>query len=415
MKRKRKLKKIPKIIIITLIILVLLFLGYKTYSKHLNNNPKEPNNQQKEPTEPVEKHYEASLIAVGDNLIHSSLYRDANRHAGGNGYGTDAFDFKPMLTYIKEIVKNYDIGYYNQETILGGTELGLSDYPVFNSPYEAGDAMLDAGFNLVSLATNHTVDRGKSAVENSCKYWNSKKDILTAGSYCSTEERNEIKIAEKNNITYTMLNYTYGTNGMPVSNDYLVNIWPTDTDNINNPEKDTKYQAYKEQVKKDIESIRDKVDVLMVAMHWGIEYNFDINSYQEDAAKFLSSLGVDIIIGTHPHVVEPVTWIDNTLVIYSLGNFLSAHEVVNIANRVGLMTSIDITKKVNGDNKEITLSNLSNDLIYTYHNNYTNFKIIPFSNKDIYNYLDNADEIYNKYSSIVKKLDNNINVLELPA
>ena len=90
-----------------------------------------------------------------------------------------------MITNIKEIVSNYDIGYYNQETILGGTELGLKDFPTFNSPYEAGDAMIDAGFNLVSLATNHTMDSGKKAVENSCKYWNSKENVLTAGSYCS--------------------------------------------------------------------------------------------------------------------------------------------------------------------------------------------------------------------------------------
>ena len=419
MKRKRKLKKIPKIIIITLIILVLLFLGYKTYSKHLNNNPKEPNNQQKEPTEPVEKHYEASLIAVGDNLIHSSLYRDANRHAGGNGYGTNAFDFKPMLTYIKEIVKNYDIGYYNQETILGGTELGLSDYPVFNSPYEAGDAMLDAGFNLVSLATNHTVDRGKSAVENSCKYWNSKKDILTAGSYCSTEERNEIKIAEKNNITYTMLNYTYGTNGMPVSNDYLVNVWPTDTDNINNPEKDTKYQAYKEQVKKDIESVRDKVDVLIVAMHWGVEYTHNPTEYEKDMANYLSSLGVDVIIGTHPHVIQPVTWINNTLVIYSLGNFISAQyqnqsTCTYYKCTVGLMTNFKIEKTVKDNEKTIKITNVENELIYNYYNQSTwrGFIVIPFSNPDIANYLPNYQKVYETYKEVVQRLDNNMVVKE---
>ncbi len=419
MKRKRKLKKIPKIIIITLIILVLLFLGYKTYSKHLNNNPKEPNNQQKEPTEPVEKHYEASLIAVGDNLIHSSLYRDANRHAGGNGYGTDAFDFKPMLTYIKEIVKNYDIGYYNQETILGGTELGLSDYPVFNSPYEAGDAMLDAGFNLVSLATNHTVDRGKSAVENSCKYWSSKKDILTAGSYCSTEERNEIKIAEKNNITYTMLNYTYGTNGMPVSNDYLVNVWPTDTDNINNPEKDTKYQAYKEQVKKDIESVRDKVDVLIVAMHWGVEYTHNPTEYEKDMANYLSSLGVDVIIGTHPHVIQPVTWINNTLVIYSLGNFISAQyqnqsTCTYYKCTVGLMTNFKIEKTVKDNEKTIKITNVENELIYNYYNQSTwrGFIVIPFSNPDIANYLPNYQKVYETYKEVVQRLDNNMVVKE---
>ena len=307
-KRKRKLKKKVKItLIILLIVGISIYPIYKITHKETTSN-KTDNNK----IEEKEKHYELSLIAVGDNLIHGSVYREANKHANYNGY-----DFKPIITNIKEIVSNYDVAYYNQETILGGTELGLSDYPTFNSPYEAGDAMIDAGFNLVSLATNHTMDSGKKAVENSCKYWNEKKEVLTSGSYCSEEEKNEIRIKEKNNITYTMLNYTYGTNGMPVPNDYLVNVWPTDIDNINNPEKDTKYQAYKTKVKEDIEKVRDKVDLLIVAMHWGVEYTHNPTEYEKDMASYLSSLGVDLIIGTHPHVIQPVTWIDNPLVIYS--------------------------------------------------------------------------------------------------
>ena len=97
-----------------------------------------------------------------------------------------------------------------------------------------------------------------------------------------------------------MLNYTYGTNGMPVANDYLVNVWPTDIDNINNPEKDTKYQAYKKQVKEDIDKVKDKVDFLIVAMHWGVEYTHEPTAYEKDMASYLASLGVNLIIGTHP-------------------------------------------------------------------------------------------------------------------
>ena len=105
-----------------------------------------------------------------------------------------------MYTYLKEIVSKYDLAYYNQETILGGSEIGLSSYPAFNSPYEVGDAMIDAGFNLVSLATNHTLDRGTKAVINSRNYWNGQKDVLAVGSYSSTEERNQEKIITKNNM-----------------------------------------------------------------------------------------------------------------------------------------------------------------------------------------------------------------------
>lgn len=407
-KRKRKLKKKVKITLIILLIIGLsIYPIYKITHKETTSN-KTDNNK----IEEKEKHYELSLIAVGDNLIHGSVYRDANKHANYNGY-----DFKPMITNIKEIVSNYDIAYYNQETILGGTELGLSDYPTFNSPYEAGDAMIDAGFNLVSLATNHTMDSGKKAVENSCKYWNEKKEVLTSGSYCSEEEKNEIRIKEKNNITYTMLNYTYGTNGMPVPNDYLVNVWPTDIDNINNPEKDTKYQEYKTKVKEDIEKVRDKVDLLIVAMHWGVEYTHNPTEYEKDMASYLSSLGVDLIIGTHPHVIQPVTWIDNTLVIYSLGNFLSAQyqnksTCTYYKCTTGLMTSLKVEKIEKGKNKEIKITNIENELIYNYYNQSTwrGFKIIPFSNPEIKEYLTDYKKVYDTYKEVVQRLDNTMYV-----
>ena len=407
-KRKRKLKKKVKItLIILLIVGISIYPIYKITHKETTSN-KTDNNK----IEEKEKHYELSLIAVGDNLIHGSVYRDANKHANYNGY-----DFKPIITNIKEIVSNYDVAYYNQETILGGTELGLSDYPTFNSPYEAGDAMIDAGFNLVSLATNHTMDSGKKAIENSCNYWNEKKEVLTSGSYCSEEEKNEIRIKEKNNITYTMLNYTYGTNGMPVPNDYLVNVWPTDIDNINNPEKDTKYQAYKTKVKEDIEKVRDKVDLLIVAMHWGVEYTHNPTEYEKDMASYLSSLGVDLIIGTHPHVIQPVTWIDNTLVIYSLGNFLSAQyqnqsTCTYYKCTTGLMTSLKVEKIEKGKNKEIKITNIENELIYNYYNQSTwrGFKIIPFSNPEIKEYLTDYKKVYDTYKEVVQRLDNTMYV-----
>lgn len=413
-KKKRKVKLWFKIFLFLIVVVILLGCGYIFYNTYLKDNDVTNENKENEVTKIEEKKYEVSLIAVGDNLIHSSLYKDANRHANYNGY-----DFKPMLTYIKEIVTNYDIGYFNQETILGGTELGLSDYPTFNSPYEVGDAMIDAGFNLVSLATNHTVDRGKRAVENSCAYWKLQSNVLTAGSYCSDEERNEIKIAEKNNITYTMLNYTYGTNGMPVANDYLVNVWSTNLD-INDPSRDTKYQNYKEQVKEDIERVRDKVDVLIVAMHWGVEYTHNPTEYEKDMANYLASLGVDVIIGTHPHVIQPVTWIDDTLVIYSLGNFISAQyqnysTCTNYKCTVGLMTSFKIEKTVYGDDVTIKIDNVENELIYNYYNQSTwrGFKVIPFSNPDIANYLPNYKTVYETYKEVVQRLDSSMYVKEV--
>ena len=401
MRNKRKKDKVLRIFVVLIILIIGIYFGY---NKLLNNH----NNISSDSKVNVDDNNHStsiSLIMAGDNLINDKLYNAAKKDDG-------SYDFKSMYSYIKDIVKNYDLAYYNQETILGGSEIGVSSYPAFNSPYEVGDATIDTGFNLVSLATNHTLDRGEKAIINSLNYWNNKSNVLTSGSYLSNNDRNKVNIKEVNNITYTMLNYTYGTNGIkvPEGKEYLVNIWPCTG---NNPDNDTKYQEYKEVVKKDILRVRDKVDLLIVAMHFGVEYTHVPTNYQIDMAEFLSSLGVDIIIGTHPHVIMPITYINDTLVIYSLGNFLSAQDTNNDYNTtVGLLSSIKITKNIDKDNNSsIKLSDLNNELIYT--TNKDGYKIIPFSNPDIKDYLNDYERVYNKYANIVRSIDSNININSL--
>ena len=405
--KHRKQRKISILIITLLIVSISLVCIYFNKEKIFISTLTTNDNTVKEPVieEIKEEIFKATMIMAGDNLIHSSIYKDAS--IGNNNY-----DFRKMYDLIKPIVENYDIAYYNQETILGGKELGVDDYPTFNSPQEVGDAMIDCGFNLVSLATNHTMDTGERAVLNSRVFWNSKEDVLAVGSYSSFEERNNISVREVNNISYTMLNYTYGTNGInvPKGKEYLVNVWPTDL-YLNDVSRDTKYQEYKEQVKKDIESVRDSVDVLIVAMHWGVEYTHEPTAYQKDMAQYLASLDVDIIIGTHPHVIQPITFIDDTLVIYSLGNLISAqYQDANYNKMVGLMTSLEIEKKVKEDDITITISNIDNELIYTYYKNWRNFKVVPFSNSVIKDYLPNYNSVYNRYKEIVQRYDSNISV-----
>ncbi len=401
MRNKRKKDKVLRIFVVLIILIIGIYFGY---NKLLNNH----NNISSDSKVNVDDNNHStsiSLIMAGDNLINDKLYNAAKK-------GDGSYDFKSMYSYIKDIVKNYDLAYYNQETILGGSEIGVSSYPAFNSPYEVGDATIDTGFNLVSLATNHTLDRGEKAIINSLNYWNNKSNVLTSGSYLSNDDRNKVNIKEVNNITYTMLNYTYGTNGIkvPEGKEYLVNIWPCTG---NNPDNDTKYQEYKEVVKEDILRVRDKVDLLIVAMHFGVEYTHVPTNYQIDMAEFLSSLGVDIIIGTHPHVIMPITYINDTLVIYSLGNFLSAQDTNNDYNTtVGLLSSIKITKNIDKDNNSsIKLSDLNNELIYT--TNKDGYKIIPFSNPDIKDYLNDYERVYNKYANIVRSIDSSININSL--
>lgn len=353
---------------------------------------------------PVIEDYKVSLFAVGDTLIHDAVYYDAETNEiGPDGY--PIYDFKPMFTEIAPLVQQHDLAFYNQETIIGGKNLGLSNYPRFNSPDEIGLNMLDIGFNIVNLATNHVMDKDLEGLRYSTKFWETQekeKNIYTTGSYTTQEKRDNIKIAEKNGITYAVLAYTYGTNGLPVPEgyEYMVNVWTVYGDE--------NYEAYKEQVKKDIQSVRDKVDVLIVSMHWGNEYVYEPSWYQEDAAKFLSEQGVDIIIGTHPHVIEPVEYVGNTLVIYSLGNFVSAQEDED--TRVGMMVSLDINKHVEGDTKTITINNIKADLTWTYHQGYRKFKVIPFYNLNddlLYNY----QNIYEKYKKIINpKNDERIQV-----
>lgn len=342
--------------------------------------------ESKEKNESKEEVSKLSLVMVGDALLHSSVYNDA--------YKNGVYDFTSQLEYIKPIVSKYDLAFYNQETILGGTEIGLSDYPTFNSPQEFGDAMIDAGFNIVNLATNHTLDRGEQAVINSANYWKT-KDVLTAGSYASFEEASKINIKEKNGIKYALLSYTYGTNGIsvPSGKEYLVNLYSD------------------EQAKRDIEAVRDDVDLLLVSMHWGTEYRTEPTDEQKRQAEYLASLGADIIIGTHPHVIEPITYIDDTLVIYSLGNFISAQSTNNDYNTmVELMTMVDVVKTAKDGKSEIKLENLNNELLYNYYkkgSRWYDFKVIPFSQMNE-SYNSDYKRLYEKYSNVVRMYNSDI-------
>ncbi len=324
---------------------------------------------------------ELSVFVAGDALIHQSVYNDAKQEDG-------RYDFSAMLEALRPVVAKYDLAFYNQETILGGSKLGLSTYPAFNSPQEFGDNMLSLGFNLVSLANNHTLDRGEKAILSSLEYW-SNKPILYAGSYGSFAERNSHKILEKNGIKYALLAYTYGTNGIPVpkGKEYLVNVYT------------------KDMLANDIKAIRQKVDFLMVSMHWGIEYDFNPSKEQEELARFLSNLGVDLVIGTHPHVVQKAEWINDTLVYYSLGNLISGQRGTN--KRIGMLGSVNVKKIKDG---KVKLSNPRAELIYTYYNqSFRNFKLMWFDEINE-NILPNHKNIYKEYINIITQGKGDIGV-----
>ena len=375
-----------------MILLGLAFYALSAIEQTSNPNtaPNTPYIETAQPAIPSEKEdikahssQKLKLIMAGDALLHTGVYKDAEYMRVLDSGIVYSYDFTKMLTLIAPIIKHYDLAFYNQETILGGKELGLSSYPTFNSPQEFGQNMLDLGFNMVSLANNHTLDKGEKGVRAMLDFWHRQEsriaDLCIAGSYSSFEDREKMRIFEKNGITYAMLAYTYGTNGIPIpkGKEYLVNVYT------------------KSMLKQDIQKLRSKVDLLIVSMHWGIEYDFSPSKEQRELAQFLADLGVDIIIGNHPHVIQPIERIGNTLVIYSLGNFISAQKGTH--KRIGMLAGIDIIKK----NNTIKLKNLRAELIYTYYDaSIRNFKVYPFKKLDD-SILPNHKRIYKEYLEII--------------
>ena len=331
----------------------------------------------------------ASLVMVGDALMHMGV---VNAYKKGNTY-----DYSGLFKYVGPIIKNYDLRYYNQETVLGGTSLKLSGYPQFNSPQEVGESFLKQGFNLISLATNHTMDNysrtGGKTLNNANTFWKKYKDeVIAAGSYLSQEDRDEIIIREVNGIKYAFLSYTEQTNGLPVPSgkSYLCNVYS------------------KEKVKADVLKYRDKVDVIMLAMHWGSEYTNTPTSSEKEKANYLASLGVDIVIGSHPHVIQPMTYIGNTLVIYSLGNFVSSQSGYN--KLTGLMASCNIVKTIYHGKTTISIEDPTAEFIYTNKNN--KFVVYPYSELNN-NILSGYKTYYDKFKKIVTSMSDKIKVKEL--
>lgn len=330
-----------------------------------------------------------SLIMIGDSLIHGAVYQDAKT--------TNGYDFKPMFSEIKDIFESSELRFYNQESILGGSELGVSSYPQFNSPYEAGDAYMDMKFNLVSLANNHTLDRGYysgyKTIINSRAYWDKQEGVIATGSFATQEQRDEVIVKEINGIKYGLLAYTMETNGLVAPSDkkFYMNVYDRET------------------VKKDVEKLRDKVDLLMVSMHWGVEYSHSITNIQKDEAKYLSDLGVDVVIGTHPHVVQPIEFIGNTMVVYSLGNFISAQ--IGVEKLTGLVARITVNKTVVDDKTYIKLTNPQADLVYTCKSTVCGHYKVYRYDKLTSNILPNSKLYYDKFMNIVRSMDNNIGTI----
>lgn len=279
---------------------------------------------------------ELILLMVGDILLHTPVEESALQPDG-------SYRFDEIFANTKESIQSADLALVNQEVILGGAELGISGYPAFNAPFEAGDALVDAGFDVICHSTNHALDKGKKGLLNCTSYWRENHpQIAVLGINDSAEAQSDIYIYEQNGISVAILNYTYGTNGIPLPEDmpYAVNLLD------------------KEKVTADIKLAEELADFTIVCPHWGTEYRLTSDSMQEKWTNIFLENGVDLVLGTHPHVIEPIEWVRDEasghqmLVYYSLGNYVNwtSGTGAGVANRmVGGMAEITLSLDENDD------------------------------------------------------------------
>jgi len=315
-----------------------------------------------------------TLAAIGDLLIHSTVYNDAKKD--------DSYDFSPMFKDVKDALKSPDLTIANQETIIGGSEIGLSTYPSFNSPYELADTLKDVGIDIVSIANNHTLDRGEKAILNATSYFD-KIGMEYVGGYRSEEDKTRIRVMSRNGIDIAFLSFTYGTNGIPVpkGKEYLVNL--IDMNHIKN----------------DITNAKKVADVVAISMHWGNEYQRYPSDEQLRLAQEIADAGADLIIGHHPHVLQPMGWLNRedggkTFVIYSLGNFLSGQ--MWDYKDIGGVLQVEIVKEVTGkDQTKITVENPTFLSTFVSNTHQRNFKVVPLEDAGSFG-LNNANTVHSE-------------------
>lgn len=308
-----------------------------------------------------EKPINFTLTAIGDTLCHNTQYWDA--------YNSDTkqYDFSYVYEDIKYYTKISDIVVGSLETTFAGEDIGYSNYPTFNSPDSLAYALKKIGVDVISLAGNHALDYGYTGLCRTIDVLDD-ADISHLGTYKTAEEQEELLVKDVKGVKIAFINYTYGTNGIPLPSgkDFCVNL------------------IDKNLINKQISKAKDlEVDMIVACMHWGTEYKTTANSEQKELADFLFENGVDIIIGNHPHVLEPmekrtITLEDGTVkdvfVVYALGNFTADQR--DEITRDSAILNLNITKDLDG---KISINKVDYVPIYMYKNQSANihkFKLI---------------------------------------
>ena len=327
---------------------------------------------------PEENHEKrASLTLVGDLLFEYPYYDDIQK-------GTDRSLY---FNRIKSFFEDDDLSIANMEVPIDNGHLPISGEGYsFCAPQWVGNLVASLDFELLGTANNHALDRGAVGINSTINFFKYNSDFMTVGTYQSREDRNDYRILEINGIRFGFLAYTYETNVDPeYGEEYRVGYY-------SDPHTYEVTEAYKEIMRSEVTALRQSCDVLVVLMHWGREFTFEPNQEQYDMATFLNALGVDLIVGSHSHNIQPIEMIGDehqTLVYYSLGNFVSADEdldrtyddeTFDNAYQVGMLSKLEV---VVGDKKDVRFENIDTEMIVNYFDKDSRYwELVPFSQYD---------------------------------
>ncbi|MBQ1251506.1 MAG: CapA family protein [Firmicutes bacterium] len=327
LRREREQKKRQAIIISVVAVLVVAALAaFIAFSNTGLTTAEEENTVVTEDMLPAETGFSSfSLVATGDNLLHTKLYNEANQRAGGNGY-----DFDALYEGVAEVTQDADIAFINQETPVATAIAEPSSYPMFNTPSECVTDLHEIGFNVFNIASNHTLDKGADGVKATIDFMESVPDSLYVGAYYNQEEMEKLHSIEVNGVTVAFLGFTEMTNGLVLSED---------------SELEFTYTSNEAEMQSLIESANQQADVVIVSVHWGQENVYAALDSQKSLGQKFADWGADMVIGHHPHVLEEIETITSAdgrkvPVIYSLGNFTSTMN--GEANHIGGFYSCNV-------------------------------------------------------------------------
>ena len=382
-KKKLKLKR-PIKIFLNFLLLLSLVTGTYLFINRKVTSIKSPN---KSTSTKRPRIVNASFI--GDLLYEQPYY---------DWIGT-SYNDKGYYDLVKPYFLNDDLTLANMEVPIGGKELGVSGTGYsFNAPEEIGNQVIAMGVDAVNLANNHANDAGPQGRINTLSFFK-KHQILTTGIYESKEVRTQIPTKTINDITFSFLGYTYKTNKPDNQNRELIGYYRNlDTMKLDN--------AHKEIIKQEVTQAKQLSDIVIVSVHWGNEFTYAVNSEQKELANYLNELGVDVIIGHHSHYIQPIEWLETTnhktLVVYSLGSFISADNQVTratpeFANAYNVSMILQITFEKN--NNSTIIKNINSlPVINYYDQKFENFKLVPI---DKYN--EKLEKSHNRYSKGLTK------------